>query len=70
MRGGSQAQLVQGDEGNRYLAKFLGNPEGNRTLVNEWVGCRLFEQDGHFTCRICRFLSFRQHCQRTTTYTL
>jgi hypothetical protein len=32
MRGGSQAQLVQGDEGNRYLAKFLGNPEGTEPL--------------------------------------
>ena len=41
MRGGSQAQLVQGDDGNFYVAKFLGNPQGNRTLVNEWIACRL-----------------------------
>ncbi len=41
MRGGSQAQLVQGDDGNTYVAKFLGNPQGNRTLVNEWIIGRL-----------------------------
>jgi len=41
MRGGSQAQLVLGDDDNTYVAKFLGNPQGNRTLVNEWVVCRL-----------------------------
>jgi hypothetical protein len=37
MRGGSQSQLVQGDDSNFYVAKFLGNPQGNRTLINECV---------------------------------
>jgi hypothetical protein len=41
MSGGSQAQLVQCDDGNSYVAKFLGNPQGSRTLINEWIVSRL-----------------------------
>lgn len=41
MRGGSQAQLVEASDGNFYVAKFLGNPQGNRTLVNELVAHQL-----------------------------
>ena len=37
MRGGSQARLVEGDDGRFYVCKFAGNPQGNRTLINEWV---------------------------------
>jgi len=37
MRGGSQARLVEGEDGRFYVAKFTGNPQGNRTLVNEWI---------------------------------
>jgi HipA-like protein len=46
MRGGSQAHLVQGDDGLFYVAKFLGNPQGNRTLINEWIVCRLLVDMG------------------------
>jgi hypothetical protein len=31
MRGGSQAQLVEGSDGHLYVATFLGNPQGHRT---------------------------------------
>lgn len=41
MRGGSQAYLVEGHDGRFYVAKFVGNPQGNRTLVNEWIGYQL-----------------------------
>jgi len=37
MRGGSQSWLVQCDDDRHYVAKFLGNPQGGRTLVNELV---------------------------------
>jgi hypothetical protein len=37
MRGGSQARLVEGRDGRFYVAKFAGNPQGNRTLANEWI---------------------------------
>jgi hypothetical protein len=37
MRGGSQARLVEGQDGKFYVAKFAGNPQGNRTLINEWM---------------------------------
>jgi hypothetical protein len=41
MRGASQAQLVEASDGNSYVVKFLGNPKGNRTLVNELITHRL-----------------------------
>jgi hypothetical protein len=37
LRGGSQAQLVRCEDGHFYAAKFAGNPQGNRTLINEWI---------------------------------
>jgi len=37
VRGGSQARLVEGQDGRFYVAKFSGNPQGDRTLVNEWI---------------------------------
>jgi hypothetical protein len=42
--GRSQGHLVQGSDGRFYVAKFAGNPEGNRTLINEWIAYRLFER--------------------------
>jgi hypothetical protein len=36
LRGKSQAHLVSGSDGHFYAAKFTGNPEGTRTLINEW----------------------------------
>lgn len=46
MRGGSQACLVQVEDGQFYIAKFAGNPQGTRSLINEWIAHRLFERVG------------------------
>jgi hypothetical protein len=46
MRGASQPFLVEGEDGHFYVAKFSGNPQGNRTLINEWITHRLFQQLG------------------------
>ena len=53
MRGGSQSHLVEGEDGQFYVAKFLGNPQGNRTLINEWIGDRLLRKLGVCTPEIC-----------------
>ena len=37
MRGGAQAHLLEADDGNFYVVKFLGNPQHRRVLVNEWI---------------------------------
>lgn len=52
MRGGSQPQLVQGTDNKFYIAKFLGNPQGSRTLINEWIAYRLLREMGVSTPRI------------------
>jgi len=44
MRGGSQAYLVEGNDGRFYVAKFAGNPQGNRTLINEWITTHLLQR--------------------------
>lgn len=41
LRGGSQAFLVQGTDDLFYVAKFAGNPQGTRTLINEWIAGQL-----------------------------
>ena len=41
MRGGSQSFLVRASDGWAYVAKFSGNPQGNRTLINECVASYL-----------------------------
>jgi hypothetical protein len=46
MRGGSQAFLVRGEDDHFYVAKFAGNPQGNRTLINEWAAHRVLQQLG------------------------
>src|ERR1700712_3261552 len=46
MKGGSQAQLVEGHDHKFYVAKFVGNPQGTRTLVNEWLATHLIRQFG------------------------
>lgn len=43
LRGGTQALLVRDGSGAAYVAKFIGNPQGTRTLVNEWVVSRLLK---------------------------
>jgi len=44
MAGGAQSQLVQCADDRFYVAKFLGNPQGNRTLINEWVSYNLLTE--------------------------
>jgi hypothetical protein len=44
MRGGSQAYLVEGNDRRFYVAKFAGNPQGNRTLINEWITTHLLQR--------------------------
>jgi len=44
MRGGSQSWLVQCDNDRHYVAKFLGNPQGRRTLMNELIAYQLIRQ--------------------------
>ena len=46
MRGGSQARLVLGDDSLYYVAKFAGNPQGNRCLVNECFAGQVLKQMG------------------------
>lgn len=41
MRGGSQAHLVEADDGHCYVVKFLNNPQHRRILINEWVAAGL-----------------------------
>jgi len=37
LRGGAQAQLVEGEDGNFYALKASNNPQHLRVLVNEWL---------------------------------
>ena len=46
VRGGSQARLVEGQDGHFYIAKFTANPQGNRTLVNEWIAQSIMAELG------------------------
>ena len=46
MRGGSQSKLVQCEDGRFYVAKFMGNPQGNRTLINELIAYRFMADLG------------------------
>ncbi len=57
MRGGSQAWLVTAEDRRCYVAKFAGNPQGTRTLVNEWIATFLLHQLSVCTpqARILRF---------------
>jgi hypothetical protein len=41
MRGVSQSFLVRASDGACYVAKFAGNPQGNRTLINECLASHL-----------------------------
>lgn len=41
MRGGAQALLVRAANKKVYVAKCVGNPQGTRTLINEWIVTRL-----------------------------
>lgn len=57
MRGGSQSYLVQGHDRGFYVAKFMGNPQGNRTLINEWITSQLLAKIGVSTPRLS-FLAY------------
>ena len=41
MRGGSQTHLIQASDGHHYVVKLTNNPQGLRTLINEWVAQRI-----------------------------
>jgi len=44
LRGGSQSWLVQAEDQNWYVVKCLNNPQGTRTLVNEWIATWFLEK--------------------------
>jgi hypothetical protein len=44
VRGASQGYQVQGSDQHFYIAKFVDNPQGTRTLINEWVEYLLFQR--------------------------
>jgi hypothetical protein len=46
LRGGSQAWQVQCEDSRFYVAKFAGNPQGNRSLVNDWIVSRMMQRLG------------------------
>ena len=37
MKGGSQAHLIEADDGHFYVVKPKDNPQHRRILVNEWI---------------------------------
>lgn len=41
MRGGSQTHLIRASDTHHYVVKLRNNPQGMRTLVNEWVSNRI-----------------------------
>ena len=43
MRGGAQAHLIEADDGQFYVVKFLNNPQHRRVLVNEWIASSLLK---------------------------
>lgn len=43
MRGGSQAHLVEAEDGHFYVVKLRNNPQHRRILVNEWLAAELLD---------------------------
>ncbi len=43
LRGGAQAHLLEADDGNYYVVKFIENPQHRRILVNEWIASVFLE---------------------------
>jgi hypothetical protein len=41
LRGGSQTHLIKAADGHHYVVKLSSNPQGLRTLVNEWISQRI-----------------------------
>ena len=46
LRGGSQAQVMLADDGNKYVVKFQNNPQHRRVLANELLASRLAAELG------------------------
>jgi hypothetical protein len=46
MRGGAQAHLIEGHDGNCYVVKFTNNLQHRRVLVNEWLAAHLMRHIG------------------------
>jgi hypothetical protein len=46
MRGGSQAALMEADDGNFYVVKMLGNPQGSNILFRDALGSELMRLVG------------------------
>ena len=44
LRGGSRSQLIQADDGNLYVVKFLQNPQGAKILFNEWIATSIAQR--------------------------
>ena len=42
MRGGAQSHLLEADDGQFYVVKFLNNPQHRRILVNELIASSFF----------------------------
>jgi hypothetical protein len=63
MRGASQAHLVEAEDGCFFVAKFAGNPQGNRTLINEWITGQLMAQVGICT-PVIRILQLPERLHR------
>jgi hypothetical protein len=49
MKGGSRSYLVKSEDDHYYVAKFRNNPQGNRTLANEWMASKLLHRLGAST---------------------
>jgi hypothetical protein len=41
MRGGAQAHLIEANDGDCYVVKFLENTQHRRILINEWIASAL-----------------------------
>ena len=46
VRGGSQARIMLGDDGKRYVVKLQGNPQCTRVLANDYLACRMARMIG------------------------
>ncbi len=46
MHGGTQAHLLEANDGNFYVVKFSNNPQGCRVLVNDAIGTFLLRRLG------------------------
>ena len=46
VRGGSQARIMLADDGRKFVTKFMGNPQCNRVLANDYLACRLARMIG------------------------